>query len=522
MPRGPAALFASCLATSILLAVAFPGDIGWWPLVFVALVPLFFVLRFCSVRAALLCGFTSGLLLYLMLLYWIFIVLARYGGLPWFVSTAGVFFLALYMSCYFAAFAVLTRYLFLSLPATLVLWLVPALWVGLDWCRGWLLSGFPWMDLGYALYEVPLLIQVADIGGHHLVSYCIVIVNLWFFFLFLGKGCRRPAVLVPGLAFLLAVLCYSGLRYSQVREYLQDAAVSRAVVGIVQGNIEQDQKWAEANLQGTVDRYLRLSEQLFDESAPELVVWPETALPFYPQKGRFMAPIHAFTAAYKTHILTGAPWYSVNGAAVSYCNGAVSIGPGRLLEQPYCKTHLVPFGEYVPLDGFWGLLGPLVESVGNFTPGRIGEPLRNGQLRSGILICFESVFPDLARLWVDSGANILFNLTNDAWYGKSSAPYQSLAMAVFRAVETRRSLVRSANTGISAFVDPSGEIRSRSALFVAWRESAGLVLLEGRSLWVRFGYGFAPLCLLVSMAFVFWTFLNENSFGQGAACRRPD
>jgi len=210
-------------------------------------------------------------------------------------------------------------------------------------------------------------------------------------------------------------------------------------------------------------------------------------------------------ARFDTALLTGAPWYEVidrEKKVFTFFNSALLIAPSGEFIGRYEKSHLVPFGEYVPLKPFLPFLAPLVESVGDFTPGTISRPLAWRQARLGVLICFESIFPDIARKWVKTGANVLVNLTNDAWYGKSSAPYHSLAMSVFRAVETRRSLVRAANTGISGFVDPLGRLVRQSGLFEPWAAAEEVVLLEDESLWVRGGYLFAPLCLVVTIVVI--------------------
>jgi apolipoprotein N-acyltransferase len=164
------------------------------------------------------------------------------------------------------------------------------------------------------------------------------------------------------------------------------------------------------------------------------------------------------------------------------------------------KSHLVPFGEYVPLKRYLPFIAPLVEGVGDFIPGKIENPpaCKNGRI--GVLICFESIFPDISRKWVDAGANIMVNITNDAWYGRSSAPHQTLAMTRMRAVETRRSVVRSANTGFSAFVDPLGRVVEMSPLFVPWQFTGRAYLMEGHTFFVRGGFAFAPGCLIVILA----------------------
>ncbi len=205
----------------------------------------------------------------------------------------------------------------------------------------------------------------------------------------------------------------------------------------------------------------------------------------------------------KLYLLTGAPWYEVEQdqkqRLIRYYNSALLMGPDGIVSGLYFKSHLVPYGEYVPLSNYLFFLSPLVEAVGSFTPGRIEDPLVAGDIRAGVLICFESIFAGISRSWVNNGANVLINLTNDAWYGKSSAPYQSWAMTVYRAVETRRSVVRSANTGISGLIDPLGRVQSESEIFSRWSKTVDVPLMEGRTLFVQWGYLFAPICLALAL-----------------------
>ncbi len=295
-------------------------------------------------------------------------------------------------------------------------------------------------------------------------------------------------------------------------------------MGIVQGNIDQSIKWSDLQQKETVDNYLSLSRTLLSDKSVELIVWPETALPFYPQNSEYMQLLQTMTSEYDIALLTGAPWYEIidrKARKVSFFNSALLLNPAGDFGGKYYKSHLVPFGEYVPLKKLLPFLAPIVEAAGDFSSGKIEKPLLWRDARIGILICFESVFPEISRKWVLSGANILVNLTNDAWYGRSSAPYHSLAMSVFRAVETRRSLARSANTGISAFIDPSGRVEFRSELFESYGFSTDVVLYEEITFWVRYGYLFGPLCLFLGLsgAFVarmrrrYWPLANSKANG---------
>jgi apolipoprotein N-acyltransferase len=496
------AFFLSAL-TGLLLWLSFPGGGEVRSLLFVALVPFLFAVSHLRTPGAVFSGLICGLVHFILLLYWIVIVLGKYGGLSWFISWPALFLLALYMSLYFVLFAVPARYILLSFPAAAALWLVPALWVGIDWLRGVLFTGFPWMDLGYALYQVPWLVQIADLIGHHGVTFVIVFVNTGL--LLVMQRRTLPGylpILVPALLLLGSVAMYGKIRYAEVQQTITAGDVSRITVGIVQGNIDQSVKWSPSQQQATVTGYIAQTASLFVSSRPSLVVWPETALPFYPPANEHMQPLQELVLAYDFALLTGAPWYEIidqEARKVNFFNSALLLQPDGSFAGKYYKSHLVPFGEYIPLKKYLPFLAPLVEAVGDFSFGTIEQPLIRQEARAGVLICFESVFPELSRKWVAAGANVLVNLTNDAWYGKSSAPWHSLAMSVLRAVETRRSLIRSANTGISAFVTPLGTITHQSELFVPWAAATEVVLCEDLTIWARYGYLFAPVCLLLGL-----------------------
>lgn len=509
------------LITGAGLWLSLPGGGEIWPLLFVALVPLLLAVRTESPGRAAVAGLIAGLAHFLSLLYWIVIVLGRYGGLPWFISLPALLLLALYMSAYLVVFAVLARTLLQGLPAVLALWLVPALWVGLDWLRGVLFTGFPWMDLGYGLYRTPLLVQIADVAGHHGVTFVIVFVNTLLLLLSLRRPVAEKALLLAcGLVLVGGAGIYSSLRLAEIKARMASPAAARMQIGVVQGNIDQSIKWSPAQQEATVATYLTLTGSLMrSASPPELVVWPETALPFFPRSEQ-LAPLRSAVQSGNMALLTGAPWYEIidrQNKKVDYYNSALLLPPDGVIAGTYFKSHLVPFGEYVPLKKLLPFLAPLVEAVGDFSSGTIDRPLAWHEAQAGILICFESVFPELSRQWVLAGANILVNLTNDAWYGKSSAPQHSLAMAVLRAVETRRSLVRSANTGISAFVNPAGGIDDRSGLFTPWAAAREAVLMTDTTIWVRFGHLFAPFCLIIACGGILFG-LRQLRRGEG---RRP-
>ena len=508
-------LLLTALVTSLLLVFSMPGRFGWWPLLLVALVPLLsFVLR-KGTRLCFTAGLLTGFFYHAGMLYWIVIVLGRYGGLPPVLSIPSMLLLSLWMGMYTALFAGLLSYLLHGGKAggrapVCILLAAPILWVGLDWLRSVLFSGFPWMDLGYGLAFQPILLQIADLGGHHLITFSLVLVNglvLVAVNLFRhgnsGKVIRSDRLSVCfAVLFLLFAGCYTVLRYQQLSKVSEMAP--NLQVAVVQGNIPQDEKWTPTRKKSTLDIYQRLSEEAVSKNNATLVVWPETALPFFPTNDPLFSTVTSWASSRDLWLLTGAPYFVLNTdlerpfkQAVSYFNSALLVNPYGKVVGRYDKQHLVPFGEYVPLRKLLPFLEPLVESVGNFSFGSSSVPLSIGAFKLGVLICYESIFPDLARQEVKAGANVLVNITNDAWYGRSSAPYQSFSMSILRAVETRRSLVRAANTGISAFVDPVGRVMEDSPIFETLSLSAAVPMLDGKTIFTRFGYLFAPACLFL-------------------------
>lgn len=502
-------LFA--LLSAVLLLLAMPGSGDLWFLVFVALVPLLLAIRRLPRKQVVLIALLCGLVHYFFQMHWIINVLKQYGGLHITLAFGALFFLALYMSLYLILFSVGSQKLLQSESCFNTLWGLPILWVGLDWLRSWLFTGLPWMDLGYTLAPVPQLIQLTDITGHFGVTFMIVLINALIFNLLVKitepinrRGCdlKFSVHVLPVLGMITAVGTYSLLSWNSTTEKLMVNDAETIEVGIVQGNIDQSLKWDASLQRQSVDKYLLLTKYLFEEKTPEIIVWPETALPFYPTRSGYTAVLKAAAEHYNVSIITGAPWFKVidlDKKEVDYFNSSLLLTPAGEFAGAYFKSHLVPFGEYVPFKKYFPFIEPLVEAAGDFTAGNIENPLVYKNAKAGVLICFESIFPDISRKWAVEGANYLVNLTNDAWYGKSSAPHHSLAMTVFRAVETRKNLVRSANTGISAVINPLGQIVVQSSLFEPWADSRKIQLFEGQTFFVRFGYLFGPFCFLICL-----------------------
>ncbi|MFP3983976.1 MAG: apolipoprotein N-acyltransferase [Desulfurivibrionaceae bacterium] len=502
-----AASLLAVLLSSLLLYLSSPGP-GYHFCAWFGLVPLLIVCRQSEPGKSSLLGFFTGLIYYTLLLRWVTISLEHYGHLPWWLSWIALILLAAYMSLYLSLFSWIISY---GLKRVRLFWLVPVLWISLDFIRSFLFSGFPWQDLGYGQYSNTMLIQVADLAGHYGVTFLIVLVNTVIFSFiaafvpFSGTESRftLPYTLRQSVAALLligAALVYSFLQDSHYRSAEGQEKLSTIAV---QASIDQEEKWQKGAAEQTVEKYISLSHQAAEKKEVDLMIWPETAIPFLRPENQLMKKITSETVQQGEYsLLTGMPYITFDSGGAVYYNSALLIKPD-LSRFLYHKQHLVPFGEYIPFQDKFNLPGPLVQTVGNFSAGESSAPLPAGRGRLGILICFESIFPELARKEVDSGANLLVNITNDAWFGYSDAPVQHLSMAVFRAVENRRSLARAANTGISCFISAAGQIKQATPLFEPCFVAAELPLLEKKSFYNLYGWLFPHICLLLSVIAIF-------------------
>ncbi|RLF58958.1 MAG: apolipoprotein N-acyltransferase [Thermoplasmata archaeon] len=488
--------------TGLLLTGLFPPAHFSW-VAWAALVPLFICLKNTAPLQALKLGLLGGMAHYLSLMYWIIFVLDHYGNLGLLLSIGPYFLLSFYLSLFTALFCwgmvKITRCV--SFP-----WFfVAGLWVALEYLRAHFLSGFPWCLLGYTQYSHLQVIQIADIAGVYGISFLIVLSNGLVFSLLFRQTPKKKAFF--RVQFLLGILLLSAaVSYGFYKTGSQETfdPQKNITCAIIQPNIDQSVKWDPAYQTKSINTYRRLTLSV-SSANPRLVVWPETAVPFFFQDPSDLTEdVRLLVQAMHTDLLFGSPAYRRKKRTYVYYNRAYLLGSdGRT--SFYDKVHLVPFGEYVPLKRFLFFVDRLVAAAGDFEPGKNVCPLRNRNLTIGPLVCFEAIFPELARVQVKKGAQILVNLTNDAWFGFSSAPYQHLAMSVLRAVENRRPLIRAANTGISAFISPSGKIEERSPLFVEATMIREVHPVSSHfSFYTRFGDVFALLFCAVSMMILLW------------------
>jgi apolipoprotein N-acyltransferase len=471
-------------------------------------VPLFLVLENKSKVKRFLLAYFTGVLFWAGTVYW----LAH-------VTLAGTIVLVLYLALYFGVFGI---FVFSPQPTTHPnpIFFLSCTWVLLEYLRSYLLTGFPWALLGYSQYRFLPVIQISDITGVWGVSFLVMMVNVAVY-----QGVRvsmerkiqigvnepenRNRCQQPGrpkecqgfwrsiLAVVMCMLLVIGYGFYKIYFLSRNSDSATLRVSVIQGNIPQELKWDERAMGYIVEKYSRMTEEAVKEK-PDLIVWPEAASPgLFGQDDDIFDSFYTLAKRIKVPILLGA----VTRSKDIFFNSALLIDENGQIAGRYDKLHLVPFGEYIPLKKYLPFLETVVP-IGDIEKGRSYTVFKL-PVTFSVLICFEDLFPELSREFTKRGAGFLVNITNDAWYKLTSAPYQHLQASVFRAVENRRYLVRSANTGISGFIAPSGKI-----ILLAGGASGRHIFIDGigtqtigvssakLGVYTRYGDWFIPVCLI--------------------------
>jgi apolipoprotein N-acyltransferase len=421
-------------------------------LAWIALVPLLAALaRATSWRQAAGAGYVAGLVYFAGTCYWIRETMVLYGGLGAVAAgSVGILFVAAF-ALYFAAFGAGVRF-FMRAGTGSGLVAAPFVWVGLEFLRTCFpFGGFPWMLSGYALAPYTGFLQVASWTGIYGLSFAATGVSS-LVVMAIAAGDRRW--LVPGAAIV------AGAWFLPAPGPVESGAAVN--VRIVQANLVFDQEWRPPDGARVLEELAQLSAM--GPAAPgeiRLLVWPESAGPFYLEEDEhFRSRMQSIAKENAAHFIFG----YVGSTGERAANSAAVVSPAGEVVSRYDKIHLVPFGEYVPLRNALSFAEHLLNGVGNFAAGAEYTVSTLDGHPASTAICFESIFPGLVREFVRRGSELIVVITNDGWFGESSAPYQHLRMAVVRAVENRRYVVRSANTGISAVIDPYGRIEGRTPL----------------------------------------------------------
>jgi apolipoprotein N-acyltransferase len=495
--------------TGLLLILSFPK----WDfelLSWLAFIPLFFAIENKTPRQAFLLGWISALIFFLGSLNWVITTIVTYGHISWSVGFLAFLLMCFILAAYTGAFASAACYCISRLAIKRAI-LYPFLWTALEFARGHFFIPFPWVSLGYSQYRQVWLIQIADMTSVYGVSFIIVLVNTVLFeivYLFYFHGKTEKASMVFSKIPLFATLFLLGLTLTYGQLKMMPPVHENSVrVSVIQGNIDQDKKWDERYRHETLGVYQTYS----DEAAlkkPDLILWPETSVPFlFEREPEYRDALSQSVRTRHTPLLFGSPALEPTPTGNIWRNSAYLLNSDGILMDRYDKINLVPFGEYVPFQSFLFFVNKITDGVGNFKGGTRETVFEIPGYRFGNLICFEVIFPELFRKFVNQGAAFMTTMTNDAWFGDSSAPYQHFSMVVFRAVENRTPIARAANTGISGFIDTRGNILLASPLFVPMALTYDLKYFNEITFYTRYGdvFGWTNLSAsLLMICFAFW------------------
>jgi apolipoprotein N-acyltransferase len=485
---------------SALLLIVSQPPLSIFPAAYLALVPLLLTLERDRPLQNVVAGLTTGVVAYTGLVYWVVVAMNTFGGISMPLAVFTLVLLVLYLALYVGAFALLVPYL--ERVFRVPFWAgAPLVWTLLEYARGKLLTGFPWSFLAHSQHNFLPVVQVVSVAGSYFLSFLIVSVNCLLVF-----AVRRTR---PPLAFTAVTICLLGLSLGFGWTQLKTRDAGTLTAAIAQGNIPQDVKWTEGSKARTVRAYEALTLQ--GARGTDLVVWPETAMPFVFFGDASEGAVTLIPGTLGTNLLFGTISRDRQGR---YYNSAHVFGRNSEYRGTYSKVHLVPFGEFTPLREYLPFMEALSVQIGDFFSGKGHDPILTDAGKLGILICYEGIFPSISNETVRQGADVLVNLTNDAWYGRSSAPYQHLAFYIFRAVETDRFVLRAAQTGISAVIDPRGRITERTGLFEEAVLKGRYSRRTGITPYVRYGDWFIALCAAVLFGLAGYGWIRRKSKSQ--------
>jgi len=503
---------ALVIASGLALALAFPKfDVSL--LAWVALVPFFYAVEGEPLKNVFWWGYLQGLACYVGSLYWVVITLNEFAGVHFVLSLIPMVLLAGVVAIYTAIALWTGEFIARRLRLPIVI-TMPVAWAAVELVRTYFPIGFPWNLLGETQYRNLELIQFAEFTGTYGVSALIIFFNAVIFVVLMRRGSRRLQTLSLSIltGVMIAAIVFGNWRIHKLKSIKPEGSFR---VAMVQGNIPQSVKWdpkfVPISFGVYKDQTLAAARQHVD-----LTVWPEAAATFFFQPDDRYPAAFSDDASYRQQlldlartsgsaILFGAPALGVEDNRVGFYNRAYLVTAQGEVAGWYDKIQLVPFGEYVPARAILGyFVNRIVAGMGDMFPGKRQTLLSVKGAKLSVLICYESIFPDLSRRSVKEGADVMVNITNDAWYGTSSAPYQLLAMAAMRSVETKVPMIRVANTGISAIIRDDGSLTATTPLFQRGTEIEDVAWHPMRTLYTLVGDLFAQICLLLTAIALVW------------------
>lgn len=485
---------------SALICISVFPPLNLWPMAWIGLIPFFIAVSGSSLKGSFFLGWMFGTIKSMGIVYWIFYAVYVHGSAGVLVSL--LFFIlatAGFLAFYYAFFSLGAGKVFnMSISPWMKILLIPCLWVAIEFIRSRLFSGFPWALIGHSQYGWTSLIQASDITGVYGLSFLIVLSNVSLTMIFLQWKQSRSSILfaAPVLLTITAVLIYGHARIHYFDSLAGNAAPEP--IGVIQSSIPQRAKWDQNKRKNHLRELCNLSEQALSKGA-RVVVWPETAVTWYMRKN-IPKQLRPLLKRPRATLIVGAPSYQKTGERLVFHNAAYQISGDKIVNQ-YHKRHLLPFSEYFPFRKIDFLKFRYFGSR-EYSAGKKNVILDTPSGRLGMLICFEVLFPELARQAVQDGAQFLVNISNESWFGKSGEHFQHFNMAAFRAVEFRRPLLRSGNTGISGFIDCVGRELNSLPPFQQGFLIHTPECVDEKTFYFLYGDMFAFLCLAVMLSFV--------------------
>lgn len=513
--RPPLWAVAFAVVTGFALSLAYPPHNIWW-LTMPGQASLFLLAYALEPRKALIAGWCFALSCAMGMMWWLTIVMTRYGGMDPIMAWATLAFTMGIMALY-AALAV-GAIAYLRSAGISPLLSAPMAWTASEWLRGVLFTGFPWVPMPTGLVARPELIQTAEWWGVYGVSFILAFVAALIAKAALPLFKRQR----PGTMELAAISCavfiiaagwlWGDVRMDQVDRQAQEAP--QLTTTVVQGDVRIEQLWKGDLRYEIIQRQADLSADSAAKatSRPWLIIWPESSVPFYmghEKRGDQM--LYDTARSLQAYLMVASLGAVFHDGKTMTSNRSWLIGPQGDIIGHYDKAHLVPFGEYVPLPKLLFWVRAVAQIGADQYAGQAGVPLDVEQTKLGPLICYESIFAYLARAQRLSGARLLVNQTNDAWYGDSGASAQHMSHLVFRCIETRLACARAAITGISGFIMPDGSTAETIGLLQPGALTMRLPLMNLETFYVRHGEIAGPLCAAACVPLFLWGWLRRRN-----------
>lgn len=456
-------------------------------------------------------GFVAGFFYYGILIYWIPSVPAHYGNMSLGLSLLIYLIFILFLGLFWAFFSLFFSKILIGFPKFIFL-LAPFLWVSFEYILTHFLTGFPWGLLGYSQFKNILYIQMASLAGVYSLSFVIVLFQSLFVASMLF---RKKFPFFLGLGLLIFIHLGGFFTLKKVPQTKRSFQAS-----VVQGNVSSTIYWDEVS----VEEILRLFSEHLDLSrqaslkGSKLIIWPEFTVPLCfscPDAiyNNFKQELFQFVKETNCTLLLGTNETTGSAGNIRYHNTALCLQPDLTMTE-YYKMHLVPFGEYTPYKKIFSFIEKMTHAIGDITAGTSSILHQFEGLPFGSPICYEIIFPNLVRTFVKKGATFLVTITNDGWYGKSSAPYQHFSAAVLRAVENRRYLLRAATTGISGVIDPCGRILTQSELQTKTFLTEKITPSEKLTFYTKYGDFFPVASLTLSAIFLMLAIIKRKNEGK--------